>query len=174
MRDFAASVLGFLQAHEAWTAPVVFVLAFCESFAFVSLFVPATVILFGLGGVMGLTGLAFWPVWAAAALGAAAGDWLAYALAFRFKSSVFKVWPLSRDPALVERGTALFGRWGIWAVFIGRFFGPLRAVVPLLAGVFAMPWMKFQIANVASAALWAAGILAPGVWGIGWLKGLFG
>jgi len=34
-----------------------------------------------------------------------------------------------------------------------------------------MPWLKFQGANVASALVWATGILAPGAIGMRWLVG---
>jgi len=65
----------------------------------------------------------------------------------------------------------LIGRWGMLAVFVGRFFGPLRAVVPIAAGICEMPWWKFQVANVASALLWASAILTPGLLGVRWLVG---
>ena len=148
-----------------------FVLAFCESFAFISLVVPATVILFAVGGLIGASGLEFWSIWLAAVLGAIAGDWLAYELAMRFEDKIVRMWPLSRDPALVKRGIAFFERWGMFSVFIGRFFGPLRAVVPIAAGLCQMPWFKFQLSNAASALLWATGILAPGAMGMRWLMG---
>ena len=35
-------------------------------------------------------------------------------------------------------------KWGVPGIFIGRFFGPLRAVVPLIAGIFEMPFWRFQ------------------------------
>jgi membrane protein DedA with SNARE-associated domain len=101
--------------------------------------------------------------------GAIGGDWLAYWLALFFKDRVLQTWPLANHPDLVARSVAFFNKWGMLAVFVGRFFGPFRAVVPLIAGVNAMPWLNFQIANVASAALWAAGILLPGFIGVRWL-----
>jgi len=171
MSEFASATVTFVQSHSAWAAPIVFILAFCESFAFVSLIVPATVILFGIGGLIGASGIDFWPIWITAVLGAVAGDWLAYALAFRFKAKIAHVWPLSRDPKLLGHGAAFFQRWGTLAVFVGRFFGPLRAAVPLVAGGCGMPWLKFQGANVASALVWATGILAPGAIGMRWLVG---
>ncbi len=64
--------------------------------------------------------------------------------------------------AQVERGEEFFKRWGVWSIFIGRFFGPLRAVIPLIAGTFEMPWLPFQIANWTSAFVWAFVLLAPG------------
>ena len=148
-----------------------FVLAFCESFAFISLVVPATVILFAVGGLIGASGLEFWSIWLAAVLGAIAGDWLAYELAMRFEDKIVRMWPLSRDPAKVNRGMAFFRRWGMFSVFIGRFFGPLRAVVPIAAGLCQMSRLKFQLSNVASALVWATGILAPGAMSMRWLMG---
>jgi len=169
MDNLVRSTIAFVQDHQAWGVPIVFVLAFCESFAFVSLLVPATGILLGVGGLIAAAELGFWPMWFAAALGAIVGDWLAYWLAFHFKDRVLQTWPLAGNPDLVARGVGLFKKWGMLAVFVGRFFGPFRAVVPLIAGLNAMPWLNFQIANVASAAVWAAGILLPGFIGVRWL-----
>ena len=53
-------------------------------------------------------------------------------------------------------------RWGVLAIFIGRFFGPLRASVPLVAGIFHMPYWRFQFANFTSAFLWAGVLLTIG------------
>jgi membrane protein DedA with SNARE-associated domain len=171
MENVTQATVAFVQQHQAWAAPIVFLLAFCESFAFVSLAVPATGILFALSGLIGAAGLGFWPVWIAAALGAVAGDWLAYNVAFHFKDRILARWPFSTHDELVSRGFGFFNRWGAAAIFVGRFFGPFRAIVPLLAGLYAMPWWKFQIANLASAALWATGILTPGFFGARWLLG---
>ena len=74
--DFAVPVIEFIRAHEAWAVPIVFVLAFGESLAFIALLLPATVILWGIGALVGASGISFWPLWLAAAFGAALGDWL--------------------------------------------------------------------------------------------------
>jgi len=45
--------------------------------------------------------------------------------------------------------------WAVPSMFSsGRFFGPLRASVPLAAGIFEMPYWQFQIANFVSAFVW--------------------
>jgi membrane protein DedA with SNARE-associated domain len=53
-------------------------------------------------------------------------------------------------------------KWGIPGIFIGRFFGPLRAAVPLIAGIFEMPYWRFQVANFSSAFVWAGTLLTLG------------
>jgi membrane protein DedA with SNARE-associated domain len=133
------------------------------------LILPATAILFGVGALIGVTGIGFWPIWAAAALGAALGDWVSYVLGRRYGSAIARIWPLSKHPELLPRGQDFFGKWGILGVFIGRFFGPLRSVVPLVAGICVMERLPFQIANVASAVVWATGILMPGTLVLRWL-----
>ena len=127
-----------------------------------SLLLPATVILLALGALIGESGIAFWPIWAAAAVGAFFGDWLSYWIGYHYQDRVAHMWPLSRNPQLLARGHAFFERWGVLGIFIGRFFGPLRAVVPLVGGICGMPQRYFQLANVTSAMIWAFGILAPG------------
>ena len=171
MGDFTRSTMFFVQEHQRWAVPIVFLLAFCKSFAFISLLVPATGILFGVGGLAASADIRFWPIWFAAASGATAGDWLAYEVAYHFKDKVTHLWPFKNRAALVTRGLKFFRRWGLIAVFVGRFFGPLRAIVPIAAGIYAMPWPSFQLANVASAAVWATGILAPGFLGLRWIIG---
>lgn len=163
IEGFVTATLEFVRANQAWAAPIVFFLAFGESLAVVSLLLPATAILFALSGLLGASGIPFWPVWIAAASGAILGDMLSYWIGFRFKDGLARRWPLTRAPELMPRGQRFFEKWGIAGVFIGRFFGPLRAAVPLVAGSCAMPLVPFILASVASALVWATGILAPGL-----------
>lgn len=159
---YARDALAFVETHARWAPLIAFVLAFCESLAVVSLFVPATFILIGLGPVIEAGGIAFLPVWFGAMLGASLGDAVSYWVGFHFKDGVRRIWPLSRYPGMIEPGERFFHRFGTWSVFLGRFSGPLRAVVPLVAGMFAMSQLRFQLANITSAMLWAFILLAPG------------
>jgi membrane protein DedA with SNARE-associated domain len=158
----AQQLVEFVRVHEAWAAPVVFVLAFGESLAFISLLLPAWAALIGIGVLISSGELSFWPVWIAASIGAALGDWLSYWIGVKIGPPVAHIWPLSRHPDLLPKGEAFVKRWGVLAIFIGRFFGPLRASVPLVAGIFHMPFWPFQIANFSSAFVWAAVLLTTG------------
>ncbi|HVL71828.1 MAG TPA: DedA family protein [Beijerinckiaceae bacterium] len=157
-----ATVVEFVRHNQVWAPVIVFALAFGESLAVVSLFVPATVLMLAIGALIGVAGIEFWPVWLGAAVGATLGDWVSYEIGRALKYRAFTIWPLSTRPDLVTMGENFFSRWGTWGIFIGRFFGPARAVVPLIAGIFAMPRILFQAANVASAMVWGFVLLAPG------------
>jgi membrane protein DedA with SNARE-associated domain len=152
----------FVRTNQAWAVPVVFALAFGESLAFISLLIPAWGALVAIGALIGSSGIKFWPIWVSASLGAAFGDWLSYWIGLKLEHTVANVWPLSRHPDLIPRGEIFMKKWGIPGIFIGRFFGPLRASVPLIAGIFEMPFWRFQLANFTSAFVWAAVLLTIG------------
>ena len=156
------SIVEFVQAHQAYAPFVLGLMTFAESLAFVSLLLPTMTIMIAIGFVIAAADIPFWQVWAGAACGAFLGNWVSFAIGQRYKKAVYETWPLSRNPKLIMRGEDFFQRFGPWAVFLGRFFGPIRAVIALIAGIFLMPVVLFQAANVASASVWAFIILAPG------------
>jgi len=162
MEDFAHALADFVRVHQAWAAPIVLVLAFGESLAFISLLIPAWGALVAIGALIGASGISFWPIWIAGGIGAALGDWVSYWFGYKYKEQVAQIWPLSRYPEILPRGEAFVKKWGVPSIFIGRFFGPLRASVPLAAGIFEMPYLQFQIANFVSAMIWAAALLVSG------------
>jgi membrane protein DedA with SNARE-associated domain len=162
LESYAQAIIDFVRQNQAWAAPIVFALAFGESLAFISLLIPAWAALVGIGALIGPMGISFWPVWVAASIGAALGDWLSYWVGVKVGPAIGHMWPLSRHPELLPKGEAFIKHWGVLAIFIGRFFGPLRAAVPLVAGIFRMPYWPFQLANFSSAFVWAAVLLLIG------------
>lgn len=162
LADVTQSVIEFVQQNKAWAPFIVGALAFAESVAIVSFLIPATAILLAIGALLAASGIPFWPVWAGAAVGAILGDWISYGVGYLLKDSIRSYWPFSRFPHFMDRAEAFTQKWGVAGVFIGRFSGPLRAFVPLAAGVFHMPHLYFQAANVSSALIWSFAMLAPG------------
>lgn len=155
-------VLRFICAHSAWALPVIFVVTFGESFAIVSLFFPGTAIMLAAGVLVANGTLPLVPVLIGGMAGAIVGDGISYWLGRRYGVQVTKLWPLSRSPALLVYGEAFFKRFGALSVFIGRFLGPFRATVPLVAGTVRMRPLAFWLSNILSAIVWAPVLLLPG------------
>jgi membrane protein DedA with SNARE-associated domain len=164
-------IVAFVRDHETWAVPIVFLLAFGESLAFISLILPSTVILVAISGLLGVSGISFWPVWLAAGIGGSIGYAISYWVGLYFKEELNTIWPFKNYPEMLPRGQAFFEKYGVFGVFLGHFFGPVRAVIPVVAGMYSMPHIPFQIANITSAFLWAGGILAPGTLGLNWMLG---
>ncbi|MFI9583236.1 DedA family protein [Streptomyces sp. NPDC052236] len=115
---------------------------------------------------------------ASASAGAIIGDSIGYAIGRRGGRPLL-AWLGGKFPkhfgdaqiAMAERS---FEKWGMWAVFFGRFVALLRIFAGPLAGVLHMPYWKFLIANVFGGILWAGGttavIYSVGVVAEAWLK----
>ena len=162
MEHLVQPTLDFIAAHSGWAAAIMFITAFGESFAFVSLLFPGTSMLIAAGTLMAAGSLPYLPIVAGAIAGAVLGDTISFWIGHRFGGGIARVWPFSRNPELLSSGIKFFARHGGKSVFIGRFFGPIRAVIPLAAGVMRMPRDRFWFANVTSAIVWAPMLLFVG------------
>ena len=174
IEQYIQPIIDYVRVHQAWAAPIVFALCFAESLAFISLLIPAWAALVGIGALISASDLNFWPIWIAGSIGAALGDWLSYWIGRKLEYTVQHIWPLSRYPDLIPKGEAFIKKWGPLGIFIGRFSGPLRASVPLVAGIFEMPFWRFQVANFVSAFVWAAVLLTLGDVAAKGFKAIFG
>jgi len=139
-----------------------FITAFGESFALIGLLFPGTSLLIAAGALMAAGTLPYAPVIGGAVLGAVLGDTVSYWLGRHFGGGIARIWPFSRSPELLPTGIGFFERHGGKSVFIGRFFGPVRAVIPLAAGILRMAPGAFWLANVTSALVWAPMLLFVG------------
>jgi membrane protein DedA with SNARE-associated domain len=162
MDHLAQDLLDFVVAHRDWAVAVMFITAFGESFAFLSLLFPGTTLLIAAGALIKAGTLPYAPLMIGAIVGAVAGDIVSYWLGRRFGGALARVWPFTRNPSLLPNGIRFFERHGGKSVFIGRFFGPIRAVIPLTAGIMCMPPVRFYTATVASALVWAPMLLLAG------------
>jgi len=163
MEHAYAQLLHLLAAHAAWTYAFVFAAAFLESLALVGTIVPGSSAMFVAGAFVG-TGtlnLGWLFVWAVA--GAVAGDGLSYWIGRRYRERLYRIWPFTRYPALFAAAQQYFVRHGARSVVFARFIGPLRAVVPIIAGMAGMTPLRFATMNLASALIWAPAHILPGV-----------
>lgn len=172
MESIISDLGQFISDHRAWAGPIVGVIAFGESLAVVGMLIPATPIMLAIGGLVGAGIVEPWPIIIGAIIGAVIGDIVSYFLGWWLGRSIIHKWPLNKHRTGVARARLLFRRYGFSAVFLGRFFGPIRCTVPMVAGMMSMDQTRFQTANVLSAMVWAPVMFLPG-WlaGRGWLAG---
>jgi membrane protein DedA with SNARE-associated domain len=100
----------------------------------------------------------------AAAAGAIVGDSIGYSIGRRFGMSLFerlgRRFPKHFGPGHVALARRFFSRWGVWAVFFGRFVALLRIFAGPLAGALKMRYPHFLAANAAGGIVWAGGTTA--------------
>jgi len=156
-------LLHWLRAHPAWAGVAVMLIACGESLALVGLFLPGAVLMFGIGALVGADVLELWSTLAWAAAGAIAGDGLSFWLGRHFHQRIRVMWPLRTHPELIARSVDFFHRHGGKSVLLGRFVGPIRPVIPLVAGMLEMPTRRFLPVNIISGLLWAPLYVLPGM-----------
>jgi undecaprenyl-diphosphatase len=151
-----------------WSYLIVFLAAALECAAFAGLLVPGESLVLASGffaheGVLELDA-----VMAAVAIGAIVGDNIGYQLGLRLG----REWLLRHGrrvgitAARLQRTEAFFTRHGPKAVFLGRFVGFARALVPFVAGASRMPYRRFLLADALGAVLWTVGFVLLG-YGLG-------
>ncbi|MEM5342066.1 bifunctional DedA family/phosphatase PAP2 family protein [Paraburkholderia azotifigens] len=163
MEHAYVQLLHLLAGNPAWTLAVVFLAAFLEAVAIIGTFVPGSTAMFIAGALVGTGTLNLGWLFASAIVGAVAGDGMSYWFGRRYKDTIGRLWPFSTHPGLLESGQTYFDKHGAKSVVFARFAAPLRAIVPVVAGMLEMPPMRFYAMNVLSALLWAPAHILPGV-----------
>lgn len=163
MTDIVTPLFEWLNANPELAGLATFTISAAESVAIIGTIIPGSITMTAIGtlagaGVIPLWGTIFWAI-----LGAIVGDGISYWLGHYFKDRIRNMWPFKHNPGILEKGENFVHKYGVMSVFIGRFVGPVRALVPVVAGMLGMKPLHFTIANVASAIGWAPAYMLPGI-----------
>lgn len=144
--------------HPGWVYGVVALVIMAESMG-IPLPGEITLVSAALLAVNG--GPNIWGIAAAAAAGAIIGDSIGYLIGHRGGRPLLerfgRRFPRHFGPPHLARAEGIFNKYGVWAVFFGRFVALLRILCGPLAGALRMPYRKFLVANAAGGICWAGG-----------------
>lgn len=163
MSDIVSPLLQWLNANPELAGLVTFIISASESIAIIGTIVPGSITMTAIGALAGAGIIPLWGTIICAILGAIVGDGISYWVGYYFKGRLNSVWPFRKYPGLVKSGEVFVRKYGVMSVFIGRFVGPVRALVPMVAGMLGMKPTPFIIANVTSAIGWAPAYMLPGI-----------
>ncbi|GAB0060444.1 MULTISPECIES: bifunctional DedA family/phosphatase PAP2 family protein [Pseudomonas syringae group] len=166
MGDLLNGMTGWLTANPSWVAVAIFLVAFTECVAIVGIVVPGTVIMFAIAALAGSGILPLSEVLLLGFLGGLLGDAVSYFIGRRFHQNIRQLPGLRTHPEWMEGAEKYFHRYGIASLLVGRFIGPLRPMLPMIAGMCDMPLPRFVAVSVLAAAGWSIAYLMPG-WAAG-------
>ena len=161
--ELVHTILDWLQTHSVLANLIVFLTALTESLALIGLIIPGAVLMVIFGALIATGHLEFSHVFIAACAGAIIGDGASYWLGKYYQQQLATLWPLNRHPEIMEKGAAFFQKHGGKSILLGRFIGPIRPVIPAIAGMLNMRFSHFTMINIFSALLWAPLYLLPGI-----------
>lgn len=163
MESHLSVLTAFFLLHPHGALIAIFAAALLEALALIGTVIPGSSVVFIGGALVGLNVLNPWWTAVAAVSGAILGDSISYWLGQHYRDRIGGVWPFRKFPRLLQRGQLYFSCHGGKSVFFGRFLSPVRAIVPVVAGMSDMAAPRFLALNILSALAWAAVHLIPGV-----------
>ena len=156
-------ILTWISQHPTLSGLLIFVIALLESLVVIGLLIPGAFLLFGVGALIATGSLQLYPTLAWTIAGAITGDGISFLVGRHYHQRLRVVWPFNRYPALVNRGIDFFYRHGGKSVFMARFVGPVRPIVPAIAGMMDMQVTRFLLVDSIASILWAPAYILPGM-----------
>ena len=125
---------------------------------------PAETMLVTAAAVASRGALSIWGVAIAGVIGGVIGGMAGYLIGAQGGLRLLRRYgrKVHIDEARLTRSRKFFQRRGLWAVFVCRFIGWVRIIVPMLAGISHMPFARFAAANAAGSIASAAAYSALG------------
>ncbi len=153
--------------YGIWLYGILFAIVFCETGLVVTPFLPGDSLLFAAGSLASMPmsqlnpHLLFAIFSAAAILGDTVNYWIGRGLGpkvFQFEKSSFF------NPAHLDRTNAFFDKYGGKTIIIARFVPIVRTFTPFVAGVGAMPYLRFIAYSISGTFLWVGLFCYCGFW----------
>lgn len=160
-----AHLESFVSQHGAWVYALLFAIVFCETGLVVTPFLPGDSLLFVAGAVAAAGRMDLAAVMGALVAAALCGDnvnyWVGRLLGPRVFHHGDSRW---LNPAHLRRAHDFYERHGGKTVILARFVPIVRTYAPFVAGVGAMPYLRYLAFCVAGALLWVVALCEAGYW----------
>jgi len=153
----------FITQSATYSLIAIALVAFLESLALVGLILPGTVMMAALGALIGSGEVNFWHAWLAGIVGCLLGDWISFWLGWRFKQPLHRLSFLQKNKALLDKTEHALHQHSMFTILVGRFVGPTRPLIPMVAGMLDLPVAKFVLPNIIGCLLWPPFYFLPGI-----------
>ena len=153
----------YLRTHPHISELFTFLIAFLESLPLIGTIIPGSITMTAIGVLVGMGDLPALLTLCVASIGAFSGDSIGYLIGYFYNDRLRNIWPFKKHPKWLSMGERFFKKHGGKSIVLGRFIGPARSTVPLVAGLLKMSWVRFCVASFPSAILWALMYTTPGI-----------
>src|SRR5258708_11051674 len=160
-----AHLADFVAAHGAWVYALMCVVVFIETGLVIWPFLPGDSLLFVTGAIAAAGGMDIAVVMTVLVAAALTGDNVNYFIGRWLGPRVFH-FEKSRwfNPQHLKRAHAFYERHGGKTIILARFIPIVRTYVPFVAGLSAMPYLRYLAFCVAGALLWVVSLCQVGYW----------
>lgn len=157
------SLLAYVIAHPQIGLVLSFLFAFLEALPIIGTFIPGIALMSVSGYWIGANIISFQSTLICCFLGALFGDYISYWLGYKYQDAIYRINYFKSKMDIIDKAKGFLDRYGPIAIVLGRFFGPVRSSVPLIAGLLTLSTIKFTLGAIPSALLWSIVYLSPGI-----------
>jgi membrane protein DedA with SNARE-associated domain len=154
----------WVLANPEFSAFVMFIAAFFESFIILGTFWPSIILLL-VAVAVNEADVQLLTICLAAGMGSFLGDFLSFYLGSFFGPKLKQKKFLQKRQHQIQKGEEFFDRYGWGGIVIGRLTPAIRPFVPFIAGLAKMPSKTFIISSLCACLIWslALAILIIGI-----------
>lgn len=153
----------YLRQHPHVGELFAFLVAFAESLPLIGTIIPGTITMTAVGFLIGTTAIPGLLTLMIVSVAALTGDSIGFAIGYWYNEKLRNIWPFRKHPKWLTLSETFCKKHGGKSIIIGRFVGPARSTVPMIAGLLRLTWTRFFIAAIPSAILWAIAYTLPGI-----------
>ncbi|MCP8351949.1 VTT domain-containing protein [Candidatus Synchoanobacter obligatus] len=160
--DILPAIGSFFQSHPYWGILLSGFIAFIESLAIIGSIVPGSIVMTIVGFLLGIGAIPLKATLISIFIGAFIGDFISYGVGYYYKNSIAQHHWIQPYNHWILHGEAFMRKHGPLSIIIGRFFGPMRSMIPLIAGITTMNLTAFTLSIIPTIILWSFVYLTPG------------
>ena len=144
----------WVLANPEFSAFVMFIVAFSESFIILGTFWPSIILLL-LALALNEADVQLLTICLAAGVGSFLGDFLSFYLGSFFGPKLKEKKFLKNRNDQIKKGEVFFDRYGWGGIIIGRLTPAIRPFIPFIAGLAKMPLKTFVISSIFACFIWS-------------------
>ena len=144
----------WVLANPEFSAFVMFIVAFSESFIILGIFWPSIILLL-LALALNEADVQLLAICLAAGVGSFLGDFLSFYLGSFFGPKLKEKKFLQNRNDQIKKGEVFFNRYGWGGIIIGRLTPAIRPFIPFIAGLAKMPLKIFVTSSIFACFIWS-------------------
>ena len=144
----------WVLANPEFSAFVMFIVAFSESFIILGTFWPSIILLL-LALALNEADVQLLTICLAAGVGSFIGDFLSFYLGSFFGPKLKEKKFLQNRNDQIKKGEVFFDRYGWGGIIIGRLTPAIRPFIPFIAGLAKMPLKTFVMSSIFACFIWS-------------------
>jgi len=148
------AILPTLGSFGVWGYWFILFVSFAEALVIVGAFIPGALFVVFAGVLVSKGVYDIWDMMLFATVGAILGDAASYYIG-TFGTRLFKNENKLLKMDHLDRGASFLKKYGGVSLILGRFVGPLRSILPFIAGLTKMKYLHFLLWNVVGGVAWA-------------------